>query len=97
MKTDPISAAVGYRQALQRALQAKTHHEARKIIAQALEITFDPPTEGHISISSGWGANTQQVYVTMAAERCPACGGDHVTTAYGWCACWRCSHVWRGV
>jgi len=32
----------------------------------------------------------------MAAERCPACGGDHVTTAYGWCACWRCSHVWRG-
>lgn len=66
MKTDPISAAVGYRQALQRALQAKTHHEARKIIAQALEITFDPPTEGHISISSGWGANTQQAYVTIA-------------------------------
>jgi hypothetical protein len=66
MKTDPISAAAGYRMALERIMHVKTLHEARQLASKALGITYDPPEPGMLSISSGWGHNTQQPYVTIA-------------------------------
>lgn len=67
MKTDPISAAAGYRMALERVLRAQGPHEMRQIASRALEsITFDKPEPGMLSVSSGWGHNTQQPYVTIA-------------------------------
>lgn len=65
MKTDPISAAAGYRMALERIMRVQTLHEARQIASKALGITFDKPEPGHLSISSGWGHITQQPYVTI--------------------------------
>lgn len=66
MKTDPISAAAGYRMALERIARASGPQEMRKLAASALEITYDRPEPGTLSISSGWGHRTQQPYVTIA-------------------------------
>jgi hypothetical protein len=66
MQTDPISAAHVYRQALQQVLKAKVLHEARQAAAKALDITFDRPTESHISVASGYGHNTNEPFVTLS-------------------------------
>lgn len=65
MKTDPISAAIGYQLALQRVLKAQTMHDARKIASAALNVTFERPQEGIISVSSGYGRRTQQPFVEI--------------------------------
>ena len=65
MQTDPISAATGYRMALERLMRAQTLHEARKIASNALTIMFDRPQDAHISIASGYGAHTGQPFVTI--------------------------------
>jgi hypothetical protein len=65
MKTDPISAAHGYRMALERIMKAQTLHEARKHASSALAIVFDRPQDAHISIASGYGRNTHQPFVTI--------------------------------
>jgi hypothetical protein len=66
MKTDPISAAHAYRLAFDRILRATTLQDARKIAADALKITFDSPEPGVLSVSSGYGQNTKQPFVTLA-------------------------------
>ena len=66
MKTDTISAAYAYRLALQRVLKAKALHEARQAAVQALDISFDAPSEAHISVASGFGFATQQPFVTLS-------------------------------
>lgn len=66
MNTDPISAAHGYQMALKAILKAQTLHEAKARASKALDITYDKPTDGHISISSTFGHNTQKPYVTIA-------------------------------
>lgn len=66
MKTDPISAAHAYRQLFDRILKATTLQEAQKHAASALEITFDRPEPGVLSVSSGFGQNTKQPFVTIA-------------------------------
>jgi hypothetical protein len=66
MNTDPISAAHSYALALKAILKAQTLHEAKARAAKALDITFDAPTEGHLSISSTFGHDTQLPYVTIA-------------------------------
>jgi len=65
MKTDPISAAHAYRQALQAVLKATVLHQARQIAQQALDITFTPAEGGHISVTSGYGHNTKRPFVTL--------------------------------
>lgn len=65
MKTDPISAAAGYRLAFDRILRAKTLQEARQIASKALDIQFDRPTETHISVASGYGYTTKEPFVTI--------------------------------
>jgi hypothetical protein len=66
MKTDPISAGAAYRMALERVLRAETRQEARKLASAALAIPFDRPEAGTINVSSGYGMNTQQPFVTIA-------------------------------
>lgn len=66
MKTDPISAAVHYRQILQRIMHVTTMHEARQLASRALEATFDPPSAGMLSTMSGYGMNTHQPFVTFS-------------------------------
>jgi hypothetical protein len=67
LKTDPVSAATGYRQALDRILNVTTLQEARKLAVQALDISFDRPSaEVEIAVASGFGANTQQPFVTLS-------------------------------
>ncbi len=66
MHTDPISAAVAYRQALNRITQVETLQEARKQATRALEIHFDRPTEHMISIASGYGHATKEPFVTFS-------------------------------
>jgi hypothetical protein len=65
MKTDPISAALGYRMAIERIMKVQTLHEARQIAAKALDIHFDRPTESHISVGSGFGHATREPFVTI--------------------------------
>lgn len=65
MKTDPISAAHGCQLALRRVLKAQTLHEARKIASGALAIIFDPPQAGIVSVSSGYGHNTDKPFVEV--------------------------------
>jgi hypothetical protein len=65
MKTDPISAATHYRQALRAILKCTTAQETRKIAASVLEITFTPAEEGHISVDGGYGSNTKRPFVTL--------------------------------
>jgi hypothetical protein len=63
--TDPISAAVGYRMALERIMKARVLHEARQIASKALAIQFDRPTGSHVSVASGYGHNTKEPFVTV--------------------------------
>lgn len=65
MKTDPVSAANAYRNALRQLLNASTLHGAKKIAAQALEITYTPPEAGMLSVQSGFGHATSQPFVTL--------------------------------
>lgn len=65
MKTDPISAAHGYRMALERIMKAGTLQEVRKIAVGALNFTFDRPQDAHIGIASGYGYNTGVPFVTI--------------------------------
>jgi len=65
MKTDPISAAAGYRMYLERILHADGPHQMRKLASQALDITFDRPGENMLSVASGFGMNTKQAFVTI--------------------------------
>ena len=64
--TDPISAAAAYRMALERILRADGPHAMRQLAAKALEITYPKPEPGMLSITSGYGHNTRQPYVTIA-------------------------------
>lgn len=66
MQTDPISAAAGYRMALERVMQAQSLQAAQKHARTALEITFKRPEAEEIHVSSGIGANTGAAYVTLA-------------------------------
>jgi hypothetical protein len=66
VKTDPISAAHAYRMALIRILEATTIQDVRKRANAALDITFDKPESGVLSVSSGYGQNTKQPFVTIA-------------------------------
>jgi len=54
MKTDPISAATHYRQALQAILHATTMQEMRKIAARVLEVTFTRAEGGHMGVEGGY-------------------------------------------
>ena len=49
MKTDPISAAVTYRQYLQEISKAQTLHQARQAAARALQVEFHRPEPGQVS------------------------------------------------
>jgi hypothetical protein len=66
MQTDPISAAVGYRRALEAIREAASLAEARRHAARALAITVAPPQAADIHISSGYGGNSGQPFVTIA-------------------------------
>jgi len=66
MKTDPISAAAGYRMHLEMIMKAQVLHQARQIAARALEIVFDRPEPGTISLTSGFGHNTGKAFVTFS-------------------------------
>lgn len=66
MKTDPISAAVTYRNALEQITRAPSLSAAVRIAQKMLEFTFDRPEEGHLSIHSGYGHNTKQPFVTFS-------------------------------
>ena len=66
MKTDPISAAVTYRQYLQEISKAQTLHQARQAAARALQVEFHRPEPGQVSILSGFGLNSQQPFVSFA-------------------------------
>ena len=66
MQTDPISAAAGYRMALERIKQARSLQEARQHAREALEITFKRPAAEEIHVSSGLGGATGAAFVTVA-------------------------------
>jgi hypothetical protein len=66
MKTDPISAASAYRMALEKIAKAPSLASAVKEAEQALAITFGRPEEAMLSISSGYGHNTKQPFVTFS-------------------------------
>lgn len=66
MQTDPISAAKAYQIALRRVLAVQTLHQARQLAANALDITFTPPSESMVSIGSGYGLATKQPFVTFS-------------------------------
>src|SRR5262245_13945135 len=51
--------------ALEHIMRAKTLQEARAHAKRALEIKFDRPEEGRLTIASGWGHNTQKAYVAI--------------------------------
>jgi hypothetical protein len=66
MKTDPISAAVLYRQHLDMIMKAQVLSQAKQIARRALAVVFDRPASGTISIMSGFGHNTGQAFVTIS-------------------------------
>ena len=66
MKTDPISAAIAYRMALDTIRKAGSLATAVRIAERALEHTFTRPEEGQISIQSGYGHTTKQAFVTFS-------------------------------
>lgn len=66
MKTDPISAAIAYRMALQKIAKAPSLASAVREAQHALRHTFDRPEEGYLSITSGYGHNTKQPFVTFS-------------------------------
>lgn len=66
MKTDPISAATAYRQALHKIVQTTTHHQARQLASQALAVELLRPEPGTVSIASGFGQQSGQAFVTFS-------------------------------
>lgn len=66
MKTDPTSAAVVYRMALDTISKAGSLATAVQLARRALETTFNRPEEGQIGISSGYGHATKQPFVTFS-------------------------------
>lgn len=65
MKTDPISAAVAYRMALDTISKAGSLATAVRIAQRALETTFNRPEEAQIAVNSGYGHATKQPFVTF--------------------------------
>jgi hypothetical protein len=66
MKTDPISAAVVYRNALEEISRAPNLAAAVRIAQRMLTFTFTRPEEGTVSIESGYGHNTRTPFVIFA-------------------------------
>src|SRR3954471_14637702 len=66
MKTDPISAAVVYRNALEEISRAPNLAAAVRIAQRMLTFTFTRPEEGNVSIESGYGHNTRTPFVMFA-------------------------------
>jgi hypothetical protein len=66
MKTNPITAAQAYRQALDLVMKASTLHQARQTAAAALEVTFTAPESDQIDVGSGFGQKTRTPFVTIA-------------------------------
>ena len=83
MKTDPISAAVAYRMALDRIAKAGSLATAVREAQRALAITFTPPEEGQIGIDSGYGHRTKTPFVIFSlanpSESRPAGTAPHST------------------
>lgn len=65
MKTDPISAAVSYRMALEAIVKAPSLSAAVRGAQHALTISFTPPEEGQISVQSGYGHKNREPFVTF--------------------------------
>lgn len=78
MKTDPISAATAYRMALERIAKAPSLAAAVREAQKALAITFTPPEEGHISITSGYGHATKQPFVLFALANPSESANPHI-------------------
>ncbi len=66
MKTDPISAAISYRMALDTISKAGSLATAVRVAERALHFTFDRPEEAHLSITSGYGHATKEPFVTFS-------------------------------
>lgn len=66
MKTDPISAAVAYRMALEAIVKAPSLAAAVRHAQHALSHTFNQPEEGMLSIDSGYGYKTKQPFVVFS-------------------------------
>jgi hypothetical protein len=66
MQTDPISAATAYRMAFEAIVHAPSLSTAVAAATKALAITFTPPEDGMISISSGYGHRTKTPFVTLS-------------------------------
>lgn len=81
MKTDPISAAHAYRMALERIAKAPSLAAAVREAQKALNITFTRPEEGHFSLSSGYGHNTKQPFVTVALANPSESANPHIQMA----------------
>lgn len=65
-KTDPISAATAYRMALEVIARAPSLSSAVRQAQHALTISFTPPDQGQISISSGYGQHTRKPFITVS-------------------------------
>lgn len=66
MKTDPISAAIAYRQALEKITGAPSLAAAVREAQRVLAFTFNRPEAGMLSVSSGYGHTTKQAFVTFS-------------------------------
>lgn len=66
MKTDPVSAAIAYRMALEKIASAPSLSAAVREAQRALAVTFNRPEEGMLSITSGYGHTTNQPFVTFS-------------------------------
>jgi hypothetical protein len=66
MKTDPISAAIAYRMALDTISKAGSLATAVRVAQRALEHSFTRPEEAMLSISSGYGHATRTPFVTFS-------------------------------
>jgi hypothetical protein len=66
MKTDPVSAAHIYRQALEFIANTKGYREAKDTARQALQVTFERPSnQTNIFTYSGFGAQSNLPHVTI--------------------------------
>jgi hypothetical protein len=80
-KTDPISAATYYREALARIVKAGSLATAVKEARDALDITFDPPYLDTLTITAGYGKK-REGFVTIAttspAMQCSIAEARHI-------------------
>ena len=65
MKTDIASAARAYRMRLQEIARAPSLATAVKLARQALEIEYEEPRRGHVSVVGGFGHGSQEAYVSL--------------------------------